>query len=225
LPGSDSLRVLTCLALATALLGLSACSSSGPQRPAAGAGQTVDAAASDAMDPDEVVPELALASYRRALDALRDGDLTEAELELEQLILAYPAYAGPHVNLGIVYMATGRDDDALAAFSTALSLNPQHAQAYNQLGILARRQGRFADAEQAYRDALAADSSYPLAHYNLGVLLDLYLQRPADALTHYEAYQALLPETDKTVAKWIVELRRRVGASEAAARVAAEDVS
>ena len=142
-----------------------------------------------------------------------------------KLTLAYPDYAGPHVNLAIVFMATERDADAQAALNTALSLNPQHAQAHNQLGILARRQGRFADAEQAYEAALVADPNYALAHYNLGVLLDLYLHRAADALAHYEAYQALLPEPDKTVAKWIVDLRRRLGMNKAAARAATEEAS
>jgi len=210
-------------ALLAAALVLDGCGSPGGTRPAAGQAPAVTATAED---PAAAVPERALDSYNRALDAMRAADWTEAELELEQLTLAYPDYAGPYVNLGIVYMATGRDGDARDALDQALSRNPQHAQAYNQLGILARRQGRFADAEQAYRDAIAVDPAYALAHYNLGVLLDLYLQRPEDALTHYERYQALLPEADETVAKWIVELRRRLGVDEAAAaRVAAEEPS
>lgn len=212
-------RFASPLLAATLLVGvvvLSGCGSSVGTRPTTAAETTID-------DPAEPVPARAMDAYSRALEAMRVADWTEAELELEQLTLAYPAYAGPHVNLGILYMATGRESDAEVALNHALSLNPQHAQAYNQLGILARRQGRFVAAEQAYQDAIAADGSYALAHYNLGVLLDLYLNRPADALIHYERYQALLPEADQTVAKWIVELRRRAGLNEPAARVSAEE--
>ncbi len=224
-PPFDSLRLLMLVALSGLALGLSGCGSTLGTRPAGSAGGVADGSASQAQDADARVPERAMVSYNRALDAMRAADWTEAELELEQLTLAYPDYAGPHVNLAIVYMATGRDAEAETALTQALSLNPRHAQAFNQLGILARRQGRFDAAEQAYQDALAADPNYALAHFNLGVLLDLYLSRPADALSHYEAYQSLLPEADPTVAKWIVDLRRRLGVTETAARVAPEEAS
>jgi hypothetical protein len=52
------------------------------------------------------------------------------------------------------------------------------------------------------------------------VLLDIYLRRPAEALAHYEAYQASLSEPNETVGRWIIDLRRRVGNSGDAARVA-----
>ena len=86
---------------------------------------------------------------------------------------------------------------------------------------LLREDGKFAEAEAAYRRALEADPEHSLAHYNLGVLLDLYLRRTAEALEHYEAYQASLDEPNETVARWIVDLRRRVGNGNAA-RVAQE---
>jgi hypothetical protein len=46
---------------------------------------------------------------------------------------------------------------------------------------------------------------------NLAVLLDLYLQRPAEALQQYEAYQAKLSQPDDRVAGWIRELEIRTG--------------
>ena len=97
-----------------------------------------------------------------------------------------------------------------------------HAAANTQLGILLREQGKFDEAEAAYRRALATDPSYALAHYNLGVLLDLYLRRPAEALEHYEAYQASLAEPNETVGRWIIDLRRRAG-NGGTARVAQGD--
>ena len=68
----------------------------------------------------------------------------------------------------------------------------------------------------------SANPDYGLAHYNLGVLLDLYLRRTSEALEHYEAYQASLAAPNETVARWIIDLRRRVGNADAA-RVAQED--
>jgi len=83
--------------------------------------------------------------------------------------------------------------------------------ANTQLGILLREDGKFAAAEKAYRRALETDPDHALAHYNLGVLLDIYMRRSAEALAHYEAYQASLAQPDETVGRWIIDLRRRAG--------------
>ncbi|HEY8520743.1 MAG TPA: tetratricopeptide repeat protein [Gammaproteobacteria bacterium] len=171
----------------------------------------------------EALPETLLASHRRALTAVEAGDLTEAELELEQITLEHPGYAAPYVNLAIVYRAGGRDEEARAALEQALALDPAHAPANNLLGIVLREAGRFAEAEQAYRRALDADPEYALAHHNLGVLLDLYMHRRADALEHYERYQSSRAVPDETVARWILDLRRRLGVTEEAAQVARGD--
>jgi hypothetical protein len=55
------------------------------------------------------------------------------------------------------------------------------------------------------------------------VLLDVYLRRGAEAIEHYEAYQSSLGEPSKTVAGWLIDLRRRVGNSANASQVAKED--
>lgn len=170
----------------------------------------------------EPVPEAAAAAYSRALEALRAENWLQAELELEQLTRDYPAYPGPYVNLALVYLHDGRRDDAREALEQALALDPGHAAANTQLGIMLREDGEFTAAEAAYRRALETEPGHGLAHYNLGVLLDLYLRRTADALEHYEAYQTTLPAPNETVARWIVDLRRRVGNADAA-RVAQED--
>jgi lipoprotein NlpI len=174
-------------------------------------------AAAAAVEP---IPEAAAQSYERALAALRAENWLEAELELEQLTAEYGSYAGPHVNLAIVYLHDGRRADARAALDTALAIEPGHAAANNQLGILLREEGKFDEAESAYRRALATDPAYALAHYNLGVLLDVYLRRPAEALEHYESYQSSLREPNEMVGRWIVDLRRRTGNAASTSRVA-----
>jgi len=159
----------------------------------------------------EPVPEAAAAGYQRATAAMRAQSWVEAELELEQLVLEYPEYPGPHVNLALVYLEDGRRDDARKEIELALGVDPGHAAANTQLGILLREDGKFEAAEAAYRRALETDPDHALAHYNLGVLLDIYLRRTAEALEHYEAYQASLAQPDETVGRWIIDLRRRAG--------------
>ena len=172
--------------------------------------------AAEAAGAVEPVPETAAAGYERALAAMRAENWLEAELELEQLTLEHPEYPGPHVNLALVYLNDERRDDARAALERALSVEPGHAAANTQLGILLREDGEFADAEAAYRRALETSPDYALAHYNLAVLLDIYLRRTAEALEHYEAYQATLAQPNETVGRWIIDLRRRVGNADAA---------
>jgi Flp pilus assembly protein TadD len=169
------------------------------------------------------VPEPVAQAFERALAAMRTQNWTEAELSLEELVLANPDYPGPYVNLAIIYMRDGRTREARTMLDQALALEPGHAVANNQLGILLRNEGRFADAERAYELALATDPAYGLAHYNLGVLLDVYLRREAEALEHYELYQASLSEPNENVARWIVDLRRRLGGNNSTSRVAQED--
>lgn len=220
--GARFALVLFCALLAAA------CSSTGSRRPAAASAPAAKAAAQAAVarsdKPNAAVPESARESYARALAAMQARNWTEAQLELKELLLEFNTYPGPYINLAIVYMHEGHDDDAMRALKSALALDPNQPVANNQLGILLRRDGRFKDAEQAYRRAIASDPNYLLAYYNLGVLLDLYLNRGAEALKCYQHYQAASTKPDPKVARWIIELQRRVAKSKGA-EVAREDGS
>lgn len=88
--------------------------------------------------------------------------------------------------------------------------SPGLAAAQNNLGVVYRRLGEFEQAQTAYEAALEADPDNARAHRNLGILYDVYLQRPADALSHYERFQSLSDAQDKEVALWIADLKRRL---------------
>jgi tetratricopeptide (TPR) repeat protein len=160
---------------------------------------------------DEPIPDRAAQQYRQALDMVRSGRDADAELELKQLSVAYPQFAGPPLNLGLLYLKQSKLGDAETALKTAVKINPANVQAGNELGIVERRLGKFAEAEAAYQAALAVDPNYAPAHLNLGVLYDLYLAEPQKALDEFERYVELAG-SNKQVAGWIAELRKRVGA-------------
>jgi Flp pilus assembly protein TadD len=149
-------------------------------------------------------------AYDQALAHLKAGRNKEAEQALLALTQRAPELSGPHANLGIVYQRTGRTNDAIEALKRAIQLNPRRAVYYNELGIVYRQEGKFDDARRQYRKALDADPDYALAHLNIAILYDLYLQEPKEALPHYQRYQKLLPSEDVVVAKWIIELQRRI---------------
>ena len=157
-------------------------------------------------------------SYDSALVAMHADDWARAQAELEALILEEPGFPGPYVNLALIHKLNGRMPEARAALEQAVAIAPEFAPANNELGILLRGQGDFAGAEAAYKRTLASDPGNAIAHLNLGILLDIYLQRPAEALEHYNRYQATRTEPDETVARWIVDLERRARAAERVAQ-------
>ncbi|HEY2684446.1 MAG TPA: hypothetical protein VGI93_13100 [Steroidobacteraceae bacterium] len=176
--------------------------------PAAGAAAGIPATAAAPQLP---VPDRAAQQYSQALQMMKAGRKTDAELEFKQLAVTYPQFAGPQLNLGLLYLNDARLADAEGAFKTALSINPANPVAGDELGIVERRLGKFADAEAAYQRAIEADGNYAPAHLNLGVLYDLYLLEPQKALEQFERYIEIAGE-NKQVAGWVIELKKRVGA-------------
>lgn len=137
-------------------------------------------------------------NYERAIPLLED--LTQSE----------PDKASIAINLTIAYRETGLLDEAMNTIAGVIKHHPDQAPAYNQLGIIERKLGHFDQAREAYQRAIALDNNYALAQRNLGILYDIYLQKPDLALGHYQTYQALINEEDKTTSNWIIDLKRRL---------------
>ncbi len=170
---------------------------------------------------DAPVPERAAQQFADALKLMRAGRTGDAELQFKQLAAAYPQFAGPDANLGLIYLQSSRLTDAEAAFKAALDRNPGNAMAANGLGIVERKLGKFTEAESAYQRSIASAPDYAPAYLNLGVLYDLYLSQPQKALDQFEHYLQLAGE-NKQVSGWVVELRKRVGAGAGAGPSAAK---
>jgi tetratricopeptide (TPR) repeat protein len=182
--------------------------------PAAAAAPANGAAAVTSEVP---VPPEAAQRYADALTFMKAGRTNDAEFIFKQLSVAYPEFAGPQLNLGLLYLQDSRLPEAEAAFKAALERNPASAVAGNELGIVERKLGKFTEAEVAYRRTIAIEPNYAPAYLNLGVLYDLYLAEPQKALEQFEHYIQIAGE-NKQVAGWVVELRKRVGASAPAAK-------
>lgn len=208
-----SSRSLRAALLACGLLVMAGCRSTPTQAPDdAQPVETESSSAEPVAAPaqPQLLPKRALADFDRAVNLMRAGNTTEAELEFKQLTAAYPQLAAPRVNLALLQRKAGRLDEAQATLESAVEANAMSALAWNELGLTLRMQGKFQDAAQAYERAIAADPNYAPAHRNFGVLLDLYLGDPERALTEFERYKELTGE-DKPVTGWIAELRQRTG--------------
>jgi tetratricopeptide (TPR) repeat protein len=152
----------------------------------------------------------ALADFDRAVGLMRGGNQAQAEQEFQVLAASYPTFAGPDINLGILYRKEGQLEKSEAALKAATSANATSAAAWNELGVTLRLRGEFPAAANAYEQAIAADPNFAPPHRNLGVVLDLYLADPERALVQFERYKELSGE-EKPVSVWIAELRQRTG--------------
>jgi len=225
-----------CLVLA-ALTALAACSSSAPTRPAtpaapksaspsptapgaaksatpatpaaaAGTAAAAEGASAAAAHPD--VPPAARVDFDRAVNYMRAGNATEAELGFKQVALQYPQFAAPLVNLAIMKRKEGHPDQAEQLLKNAVEHESTSAVAWTELGATQSMRGEFKEAAGSYHQAITVDPHYAPAWRNLGVLSDLYLGDPKEALSAFEQYKQLTGE-EKPVSGWIAELRQRLG--------------
>jgi predicted O-linked N-acetylglucosamine transferase (SPINDLY family) len=97
-----------------------------------------------------------------------------------------------HANLGLIYHAMNRMDEAAAALAEAIRLNPGHADASNNLGSTLKALGRSPEAVEFYRRAVAARPDFCLAHLNLAATL-WELRLLDEAAAAYRCALALAP--------------------------------
>ena len=102
------------------------------------------------------------------------GKYAEAETMLQRLTARFPKAPIVWLNLGNALRDLKRPHDAIAAYATALELDPADLDAHNGLGSVLHSLQRFTEAETQYRACLEIDSQFGRARYNLAsVLIDL----------------------------------------------------
>jgi choline-sulfatase len=100
-----------------------------------------------AADADPANPTLRIELADLLTDARRFQD---AEAEYRRLLAAGSTDARTLLGLGLVLGATGRDEEALAAFNQAVDAEPQHAEARFARAEVLERLGRSAEARDDY---------------------------------------------------------------------------
>lgn len=160
-------------------------------------------------------------AYSEAMDALAHAyislnDLQAAAQTLNETIAIWPDKFEVHSNLGSVYQAMGRTQDAIVAYEVALKINPRLGVALNSLGSAYMAQGNFEQAERCYRQCLAATPGDLQARSNLLMLLN-YLP-DADAAAAFAEHlewgrvaEARVPRLELDMLAGDVQRRLRVG--------------
>lgn len=75
-------------------------------------------------------------------------------------------------DLGLEFDQVGARQDARAAYTETLNLNPEHVNARINLGRLLHNDRAYGRAEELYREALSIDPANSIAAFNLGVVLE-----------------------------------------------------
>lgn len=98
-----------------------------------------------------------------------------------------------HLLLANEYKDSGRFEDAMREYRTAILLDPAYASAYNNLGALYFLSGNPSEALAMYLKALELDPGISGIHYNIGIAYDR-LALLDEAIKHYETSLNVQPE-------------------------------
>lgn len=86
--------------------------------------------------------------------------------------------------LGTALKSEGKLDEAIDAYTQAITLRPDYADALNNLGIALKEKGDIPGAEKAYRTAIEANPDLVDSYNNLGVILKIQ-GKLEDAIEQY----------------------------------------
>lgn len=127
--------------------------------------------------------------------AIGEGNWPRAEAGFRALAELMPDTASIHYNLGLTLSRQDRHDDALAAFDTALDLDPNHANALFERAASLIELNRLEEADQGFSSYLNHVGGDPDAILNRSRIA-LRQDRPRDALDLLET----MPDANATEA-------------------------
>jgi tetratricopeptide (TPR) repeat protein len=136
----------------------------------------------------------------RASDAaLLDNDITkkmvaEDSAAFAKIVERDPNNAARHEDLALIYLQTGRTNDAALQLREAIRLNPQSAPAHYNLGLALVQLQQLNDALREFNEAAALDPTLGEAHLNIGAILQA-TGKTDEALTHFQRATELRPDS------------------------------
>ena len=130
------------------------------------------------MDAVNNVAASVIGKERRAFAAEGAGRPEVAERLLREMIRSRPDAADLYYNLGNNLSRQGRNEEALAAWSTALEKYPDHVSALINSSIVLAQSGNLGEAERRCLHALEIQPNHPGALSSLGSIAALGGRRP-----------------------------------------------
>jgi tetratricopeptide (TPR) repeat protein len=149
----------------------------------------------------------------RVLAAIPAGELsTQQRASLETALqeyatsqLASAERPEAQANLGNLYAAQGKEEQAVAAYNTAIDLNRAYVPAYVNLADLYRAKGKEADADKVLRKAAGIVPDNAAIHHALGLSL-VRQQRAGEGVEELRLASILSPDDARYVYVYAVAL-------------------
>lgn len=111
-----------------------------------------------AVEPDNAYAQASLGRWRAV-----NGQMSGAVTALEAAIRLDPRAVRPRVDLGDIYLASGRDPErAIKLYREAIAIDETHAGAHYALGVALTRKGDAAGARTEFQRAAALSPGNPL---------------------------------------------------------------
>ena len=95
--------------------------------------------------------------------------------------------------MGTTLNVQGKLQEALDAYSRAISLNPNSMDAYNNMGVTLKEQGKLSEAEDAYFKAISLQPEYAEAYNNIGLVRHAQ-GKPREAVEAYNKAISIKPD-------------------------------
>ncbi len=161
---------------------------------------------------------LYLRSWRSYLTAGSDSkdSLKQTQSDLEQVVLARPAWAAAVALKGLVELRTGQRDQAVTDLERAVNLGERRLFVYEQLIALLESQQRWSDAE-GYLSRLAGELPKSQGLAEAAANYELYRDQPQDAVKIARESLAQRP-SDPRAHRWLGRMLVITGAYDEAER-------
>ena len=141
----------------------------------------------------QIAPGFFEAHFNRGVALARMNSFPEAEASLQEALTLQPEHPTARRQLGWILLQAGRHSDALDALRSSLVISPQDARCLALLGLAYGRLGQQVLASSFYRRAIAEQTDLNRAYVLLGHS-QLALDRPGEALRHFQEYVARWPD-------------------------------
>ncbi|MFH0765707.1 MAG: tetratricopeptide repeat protein, partial [Calditrichota bacterium] len=111
----------------------------------------------------------AVATNKRGLIALKEGNLEKAMGHFNAALKIKPDYAEPMMNIGIVYQTRGDYDRAITCLNQAINMGPSKKELiYNNLGMVYGKKGDYDTALRMFLKALEVNVRTAVVYRNIG---------------------------------------------------------
>lgn len=115
-------------------------------------------------------------------------------MALEEAALDAQARAGTHVNRGVMEVAMGRLDDAMADYDRALTINPELGDGYVDRGAALIALKRYDEAMADINKGISLGQTYEhIGYYNRGVA-EFFLGRASDSYHDFKKALEIAPD-------------------------------